>query len=270
MSRDAQTPPLKRKANTKAKRGPKELVLTHPLHAKGKTDAELTADAAIEGIAANAFLLQTWSKYPLGTLDITALMSSLDDAAAAVNRGEMAAAESLMMTQAIALNTIFVNLAARGHQATLLNQFEVNLRLAFKAQTQCRATLETLAALKNPPVFARQANISSGPQQVNNGPVLNAAPTRAAILESEPNKLLEASGNGERVDGRTEGATGTGDSAVATVEAIDGTTHASGQGPCVAQRLPRGRTSDAPRLRERGQRANAGATAGAGRVKAVR
>ena len=59
---DATAPSMKRKANTKAKRAPDHLVLTHPLHAKGKTDAELTADAAIEGIAANAFLLQTWSK----------------------------------------------------------------------------------------------------------------------------------------------------------------------------------------------------------------
>jgi hypothetical protein len=29
-----------------------------------------------------------------------------------------------------------------------------------KAQGQCRATCETLAVLKNPPVFARQANIA--------------------------------------------------------------------------------------------------------------
>jgi hypothetical protein len=37
--------------------------------------------------------------------------------------------------------------------------------LALKAQSQCRATLETLAAIKNPqPVaFVRQANIAHGP-----------------------------------------------------------------------------------------------------------
>ena len=40
-------------------------------------------------------------------------------------------------------------------------------KLALKAQSQCRATLETLAAIKNPPViFVKQAN---GHQQVNNG-----------------------------------------------------------------------------------------------------
>jgi hypothetical protein len=43
------------------------------------------------------------------------------------------------------------------------------LRLqAFKAQAQCRATFETIALSKNPPVFARQANIAQGPQQINN------------------------------------------------------------------------------------------------------
>jgi hypothetical protein len=45
------------------------------------------------------------------------------------------------------------------------------MRLALKAQGQCRATLETLAVLKNPPtVFAKQANIAAGAQQVTNTP----------------------------------------------------------------------------------------------------
>jgi hypothetical protein len=39
----------------------------------------------------------------------------------------------------------------------------MNMRFGLKAQAQCRATLETLAAIKNPPtVFARQANIADG------------------------------------------------------------------------------------------------------------
>lgn len=43
--------------------------------------------------------------------------------------------------------------------------------MALKAQAQCRATLETLAEIKNPQptAFLRQANIAYGPQQVNNG-----------------------------------------------------------------------------------------------------
>jgi hypothetical protein len=51
--------------------------------------------------------------------------------------------------------------------------------------------------MKNPPVFARQANIAQGPQQVNNG-VVNNGSAHAGLPESSPNKLLEA--NGERLD----------------------------------------------------------------------
>jgi hypothetical protein len=40
--------------------------------------------------------------------------------------------------------------------------------LALKAQSQCRATLETLTTIKSPPVlFAKQENIAAGPEQVN-------------------------------------------------------------------------------------------------------
>jgi len=52
-----------------------------------------------------------------------------------------------------------------------INAAEIYLRLALKAQAQCRTTVETLVEMKNPrPVaFVSQANISNGPQQVNNG-----------------------------------------------------------------------------------------------------
>jgi hypothetical protein len=59
-----------------------------------------------------------------------------------------------------------------------------------KAQSQCRATFETLATIKNPPViYARQANVTTGPQQVNNSVV---TPARARDDESKPNKQSEA------------------------------------------------------------------------------
>ena len=89
------------------------------------------------------------------------------------------------------------------------------MRLALKAQSQCRAAVETLAAMKNPPtLFARQANIAHGPQQVNNGIPL----ARAGNCESEPNRLLEA--HGERLDLRTASATGASDQTLATVGTV--------------------------------------------------
>jgi hypothetical protein len=77
--------------------------------------------------------------------------------------------------QAHTLDTIFNELARRSaaNVGEYMEAAERYMRLALKAQSQCRATIETLAEIKNPkPVaFVQQANIANGPQQVNNGPL---------------------------------------------------------------------------------------------------
>jgi hypothetical protein len=71
------------------------------------------------------------------------------------------------MAQAVTLNAMFTQLANQSIQSQYVEHLDRYMRLALKAQGQCRATLETLAAIKNPPtVFARQANIAQGLQQV--------------------------------------------------------------------------------------------------------
>lgn len=79
------------------------------------------------------------------------------------------------------------------------------LRLVLRAQSQCRATLETLTAIKNPQslTFVRQANIGYN-QQVNNGAALGDGATRAREIESSQNKLLDIK-HGERLDTGTTG-----------------------------------------------------------------
>ena len=77
----------------------------------------------------------------------------------------------MLFGQAMTLETIFTSLARRANSLEYLNHFQTYLGMALKAQAQCRATLEALAEIKNPrPVaFVKQANITNGPQQVNNG-----------------------------------------------------------------------------------------------------
>jgi len=104
----------------------------------------------------------------------------------------LSSAEALLMSQALALNTVFGELARRAalNMGEYMDATDKYMRLALKAQGQCRATLETLAVIKNPPVvFAKQANIAHGPQQVNNGAGLPARTENATI---PPNELLEA------------------------------------------------------------------------------
>jgi hypothetical protein len=102
---------------------------------------------------------------------------------------------------------------------------ETYMRLALKAQSQCRATIETLALMKNPQAvtFVRQANVAHGPQQVNNVPQPSSnQASRARESENRPNKLLEQQ-HGERLDpGAAQTTLGT-DPALATVGEINGT-----------------------------------------------
>lgn len=138
-------------------------------------------------------------------LDTPALIEALREQTQAVHKGDMRAAEAMLMNQATALQSLFVRLAETGLQASLLRQQETALRLALKAQSQCRATLETLANIKNPPVvYAKQANVTTGPQQINNGPQAASTGTREEIFEE--NKLKELSH--EKQQGLDTGAPG--------------------------------------------------------------
>jgi hypothetical protein len=127
------------------------------------------------------------------------------------------------MNQATALHALFGRLAERGMGCDQAPAFEANMRIALRAQAQCRATLETLAMIKNPaPVaFVRQANIAAGPQQVNNGPA-SAEASRARETENQQTKLLEAQ-DGQRLDTRATGTAGATDPALETVGAVNRT-----------------------------------------------
>ena len=170
----------------------------------------------------------TIQKWEGGNHEVNALARELTAQVVAVNGGDLLRAEGMLIAQAHTLDALFNNLARRAHGQEYLHQYETYMRLALKTQSQCRATLETLAAIKNPPsvAFVRQANIASGPQQVNNG---IPASSRAREIESAQSKLLEAH-YGERLDTGTEGAAIGADPQLATVGKIDRTKDGTGKG----------------------------------------
>lgn len=108
--------------------------------------------------------------------------------------------------RAATLDTVFNELARRAalNIGEHLTATETYLRLAFKAQAQCRSTLETLAEVKYPkaPTFVRQQNVAYQ-QQVNNGgdsattkrasPRGKTATQRNELLEAQPGELTHAS-----------------------------------------------------------------------------
>ena len=147
----------------------------------------------------------------------------------------------MLVAQAHSLEAIFHELARRAalNMGEYINAAETYMRLALKAQSQCRATIETLALMKNPqPVtFVRQANVAHGPQQVNNVPQPAAdGASRARESENPPNKLLEQQ-HVERLEpGTVQTAVGA-DPAMATVAAVNRPPDGARQGPSGDQRL---------------------------------
>lgn len=155
--------------------------------------------------------------------EIDGFIAELQAQIAAVHSGDMDRAEAILIAQAHTLDDLFNVLARRAalNIGEYLGAAETYFRLALKAQSQCRATLETLSNVKNPPiVYARQANVTTGPQQVNNG-----IPAREN--ETEQSKLLETQ-HGEWLDTGAAGASGGIDSDLEAVGAVDRAKNAGG------------------------------------------
>ena len=189
-------------------------------HGKTKTDkpdAEGLTHASLWPTVQAALTLGEYNK-PFGDLALETLVADLRQQCDLAIDGNLGRTEALLITQAHTLNAIFNDLARKAAKSEYLNQMESYLRLGLKAQGQCRATLETLAAIKNPqPVaFVRQANIAHGPQQVNNSATEDP---RTRQIGNQQDKLFEVE-NGKRLESGTAGAAIGANSSLATVGAL--------------------------------------------------
>ena len=142
----------------------------------------------------------------IDTMALAARMQELNEDACSGNLGNM---ESMLAAQAITLDSIFHRLAVQaqqniGHHS---NAVDIYLRLSLKAQSQCRSTIEALAAIKSPKQYISQTNVANL-MQVNNS-----------------QERLETR-NGERMDFGTQKASGRNDQELATLEAVDGSKNA--------------------------------------------
>ena len=152
-------------------------------------------------------------------LGVTELLAAMRKAGDETVAGDMGRFERVLTHQFLTLDALFNNLAQRSGRQDSFKGIEVLMRLALKAQAQARATAETLALIKNPMPYIRQANIANGPQQVNNGSFQNSTRTRASAAKTQtpPNELLEHQ-HGNTLDIGAQAAAGRADPAMATVE----------------------------------------------------
>jgi len=191
---------------------------------------EKSQEAFLAGLTVSPHVnaMMTVKAYALGVFKdvaVSELCVELKDQIAAVRSGNLERAEAMLVAQAHSLDAIFTNLAQRAalNAGEYIGACETYLKLALRAQSQCRATVETLAAIKNPPVvFAKQANIAHGPQQVNNG--VASEPARAEEKTIKPTELL-GSDQGERLDTGAASATGRSNPIMETVATLNRAAH---------------------------------------------
>lgn len=161
-------------------------------------------------------------------VDVLAVLEELKVMSQDVADGNLSAVEQMLLHQAVALQTMFMDLAVRAKGQQGLPAVQTLTQLALKAQSGSRATLQTLAELKNPrPVFVRQTNVAQT-QQVNNGgqDAVAVLPSRAKNQPIAPNELkaLNQDQHGSTIlDTRATAAAGATDSAEQALDALNRT-----------------------------------------------
>jgi hypothetical protein len=181
--------------------------------------------------------------------DWSGLNKELNNAIQRVAANDLRDVERMLFGQAAALQSLFVRLTEGALGAETVPSYDLKFRYALRAQSQCRATLETLAAIKNPPVvFARQANVTTGPQQVNN------ELARAGKLEEPPTQLSGAFHELHQ-NGGASAAASTTNTALAPVGAFDRTTYPRGQAQGGRKRMEGRSAARASRSRQNPQAA---------------
>ena len=117
----------------------------------------------------------------LDAVEVAALAAHLKDGMSDISNNDLRQCEAMLYCQAHVLQAVFVDSLLQVPKQGWFSTSEAYMRIGLKAQNQFRMTVETLAQIKNPSVvFARQANIAQGPQQVNNGMIPAGEPRAGA------------------------------------------------------------------------------------------
>ena len=181
------------------------------------------------GTCNGAAVIQAFQSNLIGgkEIDFRPIYDGLTDRVENIQAGDLRLLESMLFSQASALQTIFSSLARRASSQELLPHYQTFLRLALKAQAQSRSTIEALVELKQPrgqPTFIKQANVAAGHQQVNNSYAAASAHTtnsRTGNSSTVPNELLVEVTHGIDLDIGAQSQTGGADPQLEAVGAVN-------------------------------------------------
>jgi len=180
--------------------------------ASGRTEEEKRANIALAPEFKAAVTAQAYAPL-IGQTDLASVLNRLGEMSTSSAKENSKELEYMLTSQAIALDSIFNRLAIQAHASISKYPKVVDtyLRLALKAQNQCRATAESLVNLKSPRQYISQTNLATA-LQVN--------------IERD----------GHHVDARTKGSHAASDSNVEALGEVHGATDLRGES-CLQKEL---------------------------------
>lgn len=194
---------------------------TPPAKQGKQSESENYAKISLSASYMGAILADSFTSTILPKAEIPDVASALSDKLKAIQDGDMQPIEAMLISQAQALQTMFVTLGRMAANKTQLAQYTAFMNMALKAQSQSRATIQALIELKYPKqaTFVNQANIANGHQQVNNFSDQNntQTPARVEKISNQSNELLEINNGSQTMDIRATETAGNQDKAVAAV-----------------------------------------------------
>lgn len=160
----------------------------------GSTEEERLANLGLSPEFKAAITAKAFSP-PIGEQDLAEIFKRVGDLSVDVLRGDIRPLEAMLVSQAACLDSIFNRLAiqAQSNIGKHPKAVETYLRLALKAQNQCRTTAETLVAIKSPRQHITQNNVA-GAMQINIEMEGSHVDRRAEGKDAAGNPAVEALG----------------------------------------------------------------------------
>lgn len=139
---------------------------------EGESNDQSYARVMLDPVIRHACNAMNYSAQVFGESGQPSIMEStqaLQDNVAKAEAGDLKAASRMLASQAYSLDTMFTELARRSimNMGEYIDASDRYMRLALKAQTACRATLEALAKLHQPrEQIVKHVHVNEGGQAV--------------------------------------------------------------------------------------------------------